>query len=44
MTEDFFEANDISEEKLKTVGHTYDELFEKTELCEICIRNKELYL
>lgn len=44
LTEDFFEAHDISEEKLKTIGYTYDELFGNGTLCETCNSNKALYL
>ena len=44
LTEDFFEANDISEEKLKTIGYTYDELFGNGTLCETCNSNKAIYL
>lgn len=44
LTEDFFQAGTISEERRKEVGYVYDELFGNGDLCETCSRIKALYL
>lgn len=36
LTKEFFEASKLSEENIKEVSYTYDELFSDGELCEIC--------
>ncbi len=37
LTGDFFEAEKISDERIKEVSYTYDELFGNNELCEVCV-------
>ncbi len=43
LTEDFFEAGEQSEEKIKEVCYSYDDLFNDGNDCEACSLNKKVW-
>ena len=44
LTEDFFKAGEQSEEQLKEVCYSYDDLFNEGVDCETCRKNEEFWI